>query len=50
MSATSPGVTVDHRIRVTMAYNPTYLGTQVTLDVLYGVAEGRDASGITVLS
>lgn len=37
-------------IRVTMAYNPTYLGTQVTLDVLYGVAEGRDASGITVLS
>jgi hypothetical protein len=37
-------------IRVTSAYNPTYLGVQVTLDVLYGVAELRDAAGIVVLS
>jgi len=37
-------------IRVTSAYNPTYLGVQVTLDVLYGVAELRDAAGVVVLS
>lgn len=37
-------------IRVTAAYNPTYLGVQVTLDVLYGVAKLRDAAGVVVLS
>jgi hypothetical protein len=37
-------------IRVTSAYNPTYLGVQVTMDVLYGVAKLRDAAGIVVLS
>lgn len=37
-------------IRVTSAYNPTYLGVQVTLDVLYGVAELRDVAGVVVLS
>jgi hypothetical protein len=37
-------------IRVTSAYNPTYLGVQVTLDVLYGVAVLRNAAGVVVLS
>jgi hypothetical protein len=37
-------------IRVISAYNPTYLGVQVTLDVLYGVAELRDGAGVVVLS
>lgn len=37
-------------IRVLYAYNPSYLGVQVTLDVLYGVAELRDAAGVVVLS
>lgn len=37
-------------LRVTMAYNATYLGMQVTVDILYGVAEGRDASGVVVLT
>ena len=37
-------------IRVLYAYNPSYLGVQVTLDMLYGVAELRDAAGVVVLS
>lgn len=37
-------------IRVTAAYNASYLGVQVTLDVLYGVAELRDLCGVVVLS
>jgi len=37
-------------LRVLYAYNPTYLGVQVTMDVLYGVAELRDEAGIVVLS
>jgi hypothetical protein len=37
-------------LRATMAYNASYLGVQVTLDVLYGVAELRDACGVVVLS
>lgn len=37
-------------LRSTIAYNPNYLGVQVTLDVLYGVAELRDACGVVVLS
>lgn len=37
-------------LRVLYAYNPSYLGVQVTLDVLYGVAEMRDACGCVVLS
>jgi len=37
-------------IRVTSAYNPTFLGVQVTIDVLYGVAELRDEAGVVVLS
>lgn len=37
-------------LRSTIAYNPNYLGIQVTLDVLYGVAELRDACGVVVLS
>lgn len=37
-------------IRVIMAYNPSYLGTQITLDVLYGVKMLRDEKGVQVLS
>lgn len=32
-------------VRVVMAYNPTYLGQQVTVDVLYGVKTIRAAKG-----
>lgn len=35
-------------LRVTMAYSPTFLGVQVTIDVLYGVAELRDSHGVVV--
>jgi hypothetical protein len=35
-------------LRVTLSYNPDYLGVQVTIDVLYGVAELRDAFGVAV--
>lgn len=35
-------------LRVTVSYNPDYLGVQVTIDVLYGVAELRDAFGVVV--
>jgi hypothetical protein len=37
-------------IRVLYAYNPSYLGVQVTLDVLYGVKVLRDAKATKVLS
>jgi hypothetical protein len=37
-------------IRTLYAYNPSHLGVQVTLDVLYGLAELRDAAGVVVLS
>lgn len=35
-------------LRVTLSYNPDYLGVQVTIDVLYGVAELRDNHGVVV--
>lgn len=35
-------------LRVTMSYSPDYLGVQVTIDVLYGVAELRDNHGVVV--
>ncbi len=35
-------------LRVTISYNPSYLGIQVTIDVLYGVAELRDNHGVAV--
>lgn len=35
-------------LRVTISYNPDHLGLQVTIDVLYGVAELRDAFGVVV--
>ena len=35
-------------IRVTMSYNANQLGVQTTIDALYGVAELRDAFGVTV--
>ena len=37
-------------IRITYAYNPSYLGVQVTLDVLYGVAELRDDHALVIRS
>lgn len=37
-------------LRVLYGYNMSYLGVQVTLDILYGVAEMRDACGVVVLS
>lgn len=37
-------------IRVLYGYNMSYLGLQVTLDVLYGVAEMRDAFGVVIRS
>lgn len=37
-------------LRVTMWYNADKLGTQVTVDCLYGVAELRDASAVVVTS
>lgn len=37
-------------IRIIYAYNPSYLGMQVTMDMLYGVAELRDAFGIVIRS
>lgn len=35
-------------IRVTHSYNPSHLGIQVTLDVLYGVAELRDSHAVVI--
>lgn len=37
-------------LRVTMAYNASNLGVQVTVDVLYGVAKLRDEKAVVVLS
>lgn len=37
-------------IRVTWSYNPSHLGIQVTLDLLYGVAELRDEFGVVIRS
>lgn len=35
-------------LRVTLSYSANYLGVQVTIDVLYGVAELRDNHGVVV--
>lgn len=35
-------------LRTTVSYNPDHLGVQVTIDVLYGVAELRDSHGVVV--
>lgn len=35
-------------LRVTVSYNPNHLGVQVTIDLLYGVAELRDNHGVVV--
>ncbi len=35
-------------LRVTMSYNADHLGWQVTIDVLYGVAELMDSAGVCV--
>lgn len=37
-------------VRVIYAWNPSYLGMQVTLDVLYGVAELRDNHAVVIRS
>lgn len=38
----------DIAIRVIWSYNPSYLGLQVTLDILYGVAELRDEFAVVL--
>lgn len=38
----------DIAIRVIWSYNPSYLGVQVTLDILYGVAELRDEFAVVL--
>lgn len=35
-------------LRITMSYDHDYLGVKVTIDLLYGVAELRDAHGVVV--
>lgn len=35
-------------IRVTYSYNPSHLGIQVTLDLLYGVSEFQDAYAVVI--
>lgn len=35
-------------LRVTLSYDPSYLGVRCTIDVLYGVAEIRDNHGVVV--
>jgi len=53
-SVDAPGVTQSVMsedgvgLRVTLSYNPNYLGMQCTVDVLYGVAELRDEFGVVV--
>lgn len=37
-------------VRVIYAYNPSYLGVQVTIDMLYGVAELRDNHAVVIRS
>ncbi len=37
-------------LRATLSYNPSFLGVQVTLDVLYGVARLRNEAAVVVLS
>jgi hypothetical protein len=37
-------------LRVTMSYSPNNLGSQVTIDCLYGVAKLYDAKGFVVLT
>lgn len=37
-------------LRVTLGYDKSYLGLQVTIDMLYGIAVLRDAKGFQVLS
>ena len=35
-------------LRATVSYSADHLGVQVTIDVLYGVAELRDSHGVVV--
>ena len=56
MAIASPGLGVQQvtmaedgvGLRVTRSYSPAYLGEQLTIDVLYGVAELRDSHGVVV--
>jgi hypothetical protein len=56
MAIASPGLGVQQvtlnedgiGLRVTRSYNPSYLGEQMTIDCLWGVAELRDAFGVAV--
>lgn len=47
-TVTDPDVNV--ALRVLHTYDPAFRGVRVGLDVLYGVAELRDAAGVVVLS
>ena len=43
-------VTGKHGVRVQGNYEPTYLSTVFTADILYGVIENRDTSGVYIKS
>jgi hypothetical protein len=38
------------KVRVQEQYLQTYLGTLVTADIMFGVVENRDTSGVTIIS
>lgn len=45
-----PGVTGKYGVRVQSNYIPEYLSTVTTADILYGVIENRDTSGVYIKS
>ena len=49
-SSAGPSVTGKYGVRVQSNYIPEYLSTVTTADILYGVIENRDTSGVYVLS
>ncbi|MHA1304649.1 MAG: hypothetical protein ACTSPI_13205, partial [Candidatus Heimdallarchaeaceae archaeon] len=44
------GITGKHGVRVQSHYIPNYLSTLTTVDILYGVIENRDGSGVWLKS
>jgi hypothetical protein len=49
-AATQNDPDININLRVLHTYDPAYRGVRVGIDVLYGVAELRDAAGVVVLS
>ncbi len=49
-SSKAPSMVGTNGVRVMAAYVPQYLHTQWTSDILYGVIENRDLSGVRILS